>query len=173
MQKTLKHFKVFLKYLKPYKKEIKLFVLLGVLAAILNSLAPLLVGRFLDALAFAADGGDMALAYKLLLIWFVVYTLSVFITWLTRRITTKIEYKSDVEFNAKAMRILLAMPMSFRKEQKTGKIRYKIEVAAGRIGWFTNLFFNQYTIALFGIFSGLFMSFYISVPLASILLFGM
>ncbi len=140
--------------------------MLAIITAILNSLVPFLVGRFLDALASAVKGGSLAVAYKVLFAWFFVYLLSVLVIWLTRRIAAKIEYQSDAEFNSRAMNMLLMMPVAFHKNQKAGKVRYKIEKAASRVGWFINLFFNQYAVALMSIISGLVMSFYISVPLA-------
>ena len=176
MQKTLKHFKVFLKYLKPYKKEIRIFVVLGVLSAALNSLTPFIVGKFIDALSalYAGDANSNTISlYLILLAWFIVAILSNILSWITRIMSVRFRFKTDADLNVQAIDRILQMPSSFHKEYKVGKMRYKIEQATSWTGHFLEHFFNQYVIAVVGIFTGLFMVFYISVQLAIVLLAGM
>ncbi len=171
----VKRIKIFLNYIKPYKKELKIFAALSILDALLFAVTPFLIGKFFDSLTLVAGGADPYIsgAFVFLALWFVLQVTVRFIAWNSRLIITKIEYRSDAEFNAMASRFLFSMPMSFHKEERSGAIAHKLEKAAARLGYFINLIFNQYAASLIGIITGTFMAFYISYKLASVMLLGM
>ena len=170
----LRQIKIFLKYVEPYKKELKLFSFLSVLGAMLAAATPLVVGRFFDALSKLGGSKEaLNVALWLLLLWVFIQILSSLISWWSRLIITKIEYRSDAGLNLLANIALLKFPAAFHKETSAGRIRHTVQRAAGHIGWFVNLIFNQYASSLIGIITGIFMAFYISPRLATVLLAGM
>ncbi len=170
----LRQIKIFLKYVKPYKKELKLFSFLSVLGAILAAATPLVVGRFFDALSkLGASNEALNLALSLLLLWLFIQILSSLISWWGRLIIIKTEYRSDADLNFLANLELLKFPARFHKETPAGKIRHTVQRAAGHLGWFVNLIFNQYAASIIGIATGIFMAFYIAPRLAVVLVLGM
>ncbi len=170
----IRQIKIFLKYVEPYKKELKLFSFLSVLGAMLAAATPMVVGRFFDALSKLGDSKEaLNVALWLLLLWLFIQILSSLISWWGRLIIIKTEFRSDADLNFLANLELLKFPARFHKETPAGKVRHTVQRAAGHIGWFVNLIFNQYATSIIGIATGIFMAFYIAPRLALVLVLGM
>lgn len=130
-------FKVLMKYLSQYKRDIVILSVIGVLSAIGNGVIPYIAGRFFDSIIAPATTVIFSIVLPtylaLLILWAVIQLVTYLMDW---RIQIKSEYLSNyiwLDYMAKGFTFLVNLPMSFHKKQKIGEVGSKINAAAGSL----------------------------------------
>ncbi|MFA6459483.1 MAG: ABC transporter ATP-binding protein [Candidatus Paceibacterota bacterium] len=130
-------FRVLIKYLSQYKRDIIMLSVIGLLSAIGNGVVPYIAGKFFDAIITPGTvdiaGHVMPFYTALLIIWAIVQLITYILDW---RIQIKSEYLSNyiwLDYMAKGFGFLVNLPMAFHKTNKIGEIGSKINNAAGSL----------------------------------------
>ena len=130
-------FKVLVKYLSQYKRDILILSVIGILSAIGNGIVPYITGTFFDSIItpgkFGIFGMVLPLYVALLVAWAVVQLVTSILDW---RIQIKSEYLSNyiwLDYMAKGFGFLVNLPMAFHKTNKVGEIGNKINNAAASL----------------------------------------
>lgn len=131
-------FKVLLKYIASYRRDITILSVMGVLSAIGNGIIPYVAGRFFDSVitpgTFVLWGGmTLKLYVAVLVIWAAIQLATYLLDW---RIQLKSEYLSNtiwLDYAARGFGFLVNLPMSFHKKNKIGDIGNQINTAAGSL----------------------------------------
>jgi ABC-type multidrug transport system fused ATPase/permease subunit len=130
-------FKVLLRYLGQYKKNIFILSIMGILSAIGNGVIPYVAGKFFDAIIdpsfILVFGYTVSLYLFLLIVWSLVQLVTYTLDW---KINITSEYLSNtiwLDYLSNGFGFLLNLPMSFHKKNKIGEIGNKINTAAGAL----------------------------------------
>ena len=130
-------FKVLLRYLGQYKKNISILSIMGILSAIGNGVIPYVAGKFFDSIINPSTieifGTIVSLYIVLLVIWSLVQLITYTLDW---KINITSEYLSNtiwLDYLSNGFGFLLNLPMSFHKKNKIGEIGNKINAAAGSL----------------------------------------
>lgn len=130
-------FKVLLRYLGQYKKNIFILSIMGILSAIGNGVIPYVAGKFFDAIIdpsfILVFGYTVSLYLFLLVVWSLVQLVTYTLDW---KINITSEYLSNtiwLDYLSNGFGFLLNLPMSFHKKNKIGEIGNKINVAANAL----------------------------------------
>ncbi|MFH0780185.1 MAG: ABC transporter ATP-binding protein [Parcubacteria group bacterium] len=119
--------KVIWSYLKPFKKTFWFLSFLAVLSSIINAGIPYLYGRLVD---LALHKTALTLIFQLLALWFVAALVN---NLLVRSRNYRADLLSANVSNSiinNFLRHIIRLPLSFHKNQKTGKIMSRLERAA-------------------------------------------
>lgn len=130
-------FKVLLRYLLRYRRDITVLTIIGILSAIGNGVVPYLAGRFFDAIITPSPVSffDYVLPMYVgfLIIWAVIQLVTYVFDW---RIQIKSEVMGEyiwMDYMSNGFGFLLNLPITFHKKNKIGEIGQKIATAAGAL----------------------------------------
>jgi len=163
------------RHLKPFKRELIILSLLGVVSAIANGFIPFITGRFFDALiAIAAgkeQGGAIPLWASILGIWAFIQLVANNIDWIADRLRRSVDTKMHLSIQANGFIHLLKLPMSFHKSVQINEAIEEIN----KLGWRASAIFrNMIVIApqLLSILIGITLAASINTTLAGVLALG-
>ncbi|MFA6554459.1 MAG: ABC transporter ATP-binding protein [Candidatus Paceibacterota bacterium] len=130
-------FKVLMRYISQYRKDIVILSIIGILSAIGNGIIPYVAGKFFDSIIIPSSVNIfnfvLPLYVALLILWAVIQLITYIIDW---RIQIKSEYLSNyiwLDYMTKGFGFLVNLPMAFHKKNKIGEIGGKINQAAGSL----------------------------------------
>lgn len=169
-------FRVLIKYLSQYRRDIVMLSVIGILSALGNGFVPYIAGKFFDAI-IAPDttslfGVVMPVYMALLIFWAIVQLVTYILDW---RIQIKSEYLSNyiwLDYMAKGFGFLVNLPMSFHKTNKVGEIGSKINNAASSLEIIAGRIVIDLAPQMLSILIALIIGFYIKPILALFLLAG-
>lgn len=167
---------IVMKYLKPYRAELMILMLLSVLSAILGAMVPYLAGkivdyivspRFFDVLYI----GHISSVFFVLGIWLFVRAVNDIVDWSLGQRTPMLSVRMEAEYIASAYAKLIELPLSFHKTHKMGEVSNRISRGAS---WLDNLVNVLIRLApqFLSIIFALAFSLYIQAWLALILFIG-
>ena len=119
--------KIVFKYLTRYKREVIILSILGVISALANGLVPFIVGGFFDAIleqsqAFVGTVVEMPLWLFFLIGWGIIQFIANTVDWVNDARSRLVGTDIAVNYPSDAINSLLALPMSFHKEEKSGEL---------------------------------------------------
>jgi ABC-type multidrug transport system fused ATPase/permease subunit len=130
-------FRVMMKYLGGYRRQIVILSVIGILSALGNGVIPYIIGRFFDAIISPNTvhvlGFTMPLFVGLLILWSIVQLITSIMDW---RVSITSQLLSNVvwfDYMAYGFGYLLNLPVSFHKTNRIGEVAQKITNAAGQL----------------------------------------
>lgn len=130
-------FKVMLRYLGGYRKDIIILSIIAILSALGNGTIPYIAGRFFDSIitpdTIQIVGYTLPLFVGLLILWAIVQLITYIMDW---RVNISSQYLSNIvwfDYMAHGFGYLLNLPASFHKKNKIGEIGNKVMNAAGSL----------------------------------------
>lgn len=126
------------KHTRPYKTQIFILIVLGVVSAIANGSIPYISGRFFDALISVSRGevttyGGVALWALLLTLWALVQVAANSVDWIIDRSRRDIDSKVHMSIQVKGFIHLFRLPVAFHKGAHMNGILQKMSQASWRI----------------------------------------
>lgn len=167
---------ILLRYLKKYKKETIALSALGIISALGNGLIPYIAGKFFDAII--TPGSVELLSYTvpifaiLLTLWTIIQIITYLVDW---QINIRSENFSNavwVDYWSKGIAHLLELPMAFHKAKKIGEVGEKINRAGFSLETIVGRIVIDLAPQFLSIVIALGVGFYISPPLALVLIVG-
>lgn len=134
-KKFINSFKIVLKHLVPYKKDLIIISVLGVVSAVVNAVVPYIAGRLIDAILsqgkiFQIRDIKIPLWLLIIILWLIVKLISDVIDWVINLKNIKMEEIIHSDYIVNGFGVLLELPLSFHKEKKMGEVADKINRAA-------------------------------------------
>lgn len=170
-------FKVLLKYLALYKRDITVLIVLGIFSALGNGTIPFITGKFFDSILSPAEVSIMGYAVPLfgaiLGIWIVIQSITYLIDWRIDRISEYLSNTIWLDYLSRGFSFLLELPMSFHKEHKIGEIGQKINIAGNALETIAGRIVINVTPQILSIFIALSIAFYVQPLLAAFLVIGL
>lgn len=170
-------FKVLLRYLGQYKRNIFILSIMGILSAIGNGVIPYVAGKFFDSIITPSTmdifGNIVSLYIVFLIIWSVVQLITYTLDW---KINITSEYLSNtiwLDYLSNGFGFLLNLPMSFHKKNKIGEIGNKINTAASALETIAGRIVIDLAPQILSIVIALGIAFYLKPVLAIILIVGL
>jgi len=170
-------FKVLVKYLSEYKKDIIILSVIGILSAIGNGVIPYIAGKFFDSIITPGTVNIFGIVLEtyvaLLILWSIIQLATYLFDW---RIQIKSEYLSNyiwLDYMAKGFGFLVNLPMAFHKKNKIGEIGSKISAAAGLLETIAGRIVIDLAPQILSIVIALSIAFILKPFLAMILLVGL
>ena len=170
-------FKVIIKYLRDYQKQIVILSVIGVLSALGNGVIPYIAGRFFDSIitpgTLTIFGHIIPLYMALLVLWTLVQCATYIMDW---RVNIMSQLLSNVvwfDYMAYGFGYLLNLPVSFHKMNKIGEIGNKIMSAANALETIISNIVIDLAPQILSIVIALGISFYINKILAVVLIIGL
>ncbi len=170
-------FKVLLRYLGQYKKNIFILSIMGILSAIGNGVIPYVAGKFFDSIIdpsfILVFGYTVSLYLFLLVVWSLVQLVTYTLDW---KINITSEYLSNtiwLDYLSNGFGFLLNLPMSFHKKNKIGEIGNKINVAANALETIAGRIVIDLAPQILSIFIALGIALYLKPILALVLIAGL
>ena len=130
-------FKVLMRYLSRYRKDITILSIIGILSAVGNGVIPYIAGKFFDSIITPSSITILNIIFPLyvalLILWTIIQLTTYIFDW-------RIQIKSEVlgeyiwmDYMSNGFGFLLNLPVSFHKRNKIGEIGQKINNAAGSL----------------------------------------
>jgi ABC-type multidrug transport system fused ATPase/permease subunit len=119
--------KIIWKYLKKYKKRVWLLIFLALIASGISASIPYIYGRLVDLVSIQPS--ELSFVLWLLGAWFATSMSSSFLTWVINRSGSTLSVDAYNDLICKSASHLIALPLGFHKEKKTGEIFSKIDRA--------------------------------------------
>jgi ABC-type multidrug transport system fused ATPase/permease subunit len=130
-------FKVMMRYLRGYQKQIVVLSVIGTLSAIGNGFIPYIAGRFFDSIIAPGTinmlGYSMPVYVVLLIVWSVVQCITYIMDWRVNIISNYISNIIWLDYLANGFGFLLNLPASFHKKSKIGDVSNQIGQAASAL----------------------------------------
>lgn len=175
-EQTQSGWKILFHYLLGYKREIIILSILGVISALSNAAVPYLVGRFFDALlkpATVSIGAyEVPLWLSIIVVWLFIQLIANFTDWVNERKSRYIGTKIDTSYTARAANHLLALPLSFHKENKHGEVWDKLNRAGRHLSGIAERVVINLAPQFLGVVVGISFALFISVEAAIVLVVG-
>ncbi|MEK7599195.1 MAG: ABC transporter ATP-binding protein [Patescibacteria group bacterium] len=153
----------------PHKKVLFVVAFFSLVVAASDALIPFFAGRFFDGLIAIYDGGELALIFLPLAVWFILKILSDALSW-------RIDYRQGIlaaeiesEYVYKTFSRLIEKPLEFHKKAKSGEVHQRIH----RVTEFTDVMtrvFIGLAPAFLSIVAALTLSFFIHFGIALIMM---
>ncbi len=174
----MKGWKILFSYLLQYKREVVLLSFLGVVSALANGTVPYLVGRFFDAILFPTNifigtTFEMPVWVSLLALYGTIQLIANVVDWVNDKERRRIGTFMHADYPRKAVSILLALPMSFHTQEKTGEVWDKIIRAGNAVSTIIEQVIISLVPQILSVVVGLGIAFSISFKLALILVAGL
>jgi len=169
--------KIVFRYLGKYKKEIIILSVLGVISALANGVVPFIVGSFLDAVLgqsqiFVGTAVEMPLWLFFLISLGIVQLIANVVDWINDRRSRLVGLEIAVDYPSDAIKSLLALPMSFHKEEKSGELWDKFARGSNYLVQIIERVVINITPQLLSVVVGLSIAFYIHPALAVVIVSG-
>lgn len=174
----IKGFRVLLRMFSRYKKEVSVFIILGLLSSLGNASVPYLVGSFIDALSDPSTqrfffGFALPLYVVVLIIWSFVQMALIFIDRHISRESDGLGLRIWADYVILGLKHLIYLPLSFHKQKKIGEVFEKIIMTAENIEGITSRVVIQVSPQILSIFIAIGITFYINFTLGLILAFAL
>ncbi len=165
------------RHLQPFRKELTILVLLGIVSAIANGFVPYVTGRFLDALINVAqqeqelaDNG-LPIWTLLLGVWAFIQLLANNIDWFMDRLRRRVDTKVHFKIQADGFVHMFRLPLQYHKDAHINGILQKFSQAGWRV---STILRTITTIApqVLSIIIGITLAATIDIRLAGILVLG-
>ncbi|KKQ21751.1 MAG: ATP-binding cassette, sub-family B [Candidatus Wolfebacteria bacterium GW2011_GWC1_37_10] len=168
-------FKIVIRYLANYKKDLIALSFLGVASALTNGAVPYLAGRFFDAILepaeiFKSTSVEMPLWLFFIILWLIIRLISDMIDWKIKLESARMDELVHSDYMINAFKTLLELPVGFHKDKKMGQITDRIGRAAGWLSRIVGDVLIALTPQFLSIFVALIFSFYVNYFMAIILL---
>lgn len=124
------------RHLKPFRKEIIIISILGVIAAIANGLIPFLIGKFIDAIVALLEGDPLSGGYTwvaFLGIWALAQVIGDVLDWIVDRMRRAGDIKLHTSLQSNGFIHLLKLPIGFHKNSKIQELMEKLSRAGWRV----------------------------------------
>ena len=125
------------KQLAPFKKEMAIIAVLGLVSAAANGAVPYVTGRFFDALIALSKGaseGSMLPLWALFLgLWFGVEFIATNSDWILDRLRRKVDTRMHLSIQVNGFLHLLRLPLLFHKNERVNEILSQISMAGWRV----------------------------------------
>ncbi len=158
-------FKVLMKYIGQYRREIVMLSVMGILSAIGNGLIPFIAGKFFDSIATQG--------YVFLLsLWAVVQLVTYLLDWRINILSEKFSNVIWLDYLSYGFGYLLLLPISFHKTNKIGEVSNKINVAASALETIAGRIIIDLSPQILSIVIAFAVAFYLNPLLAGILMAG-
>lgn len=137
-KELLKGIAAIIRHGRPFKTQLTILALLGVISAIANGFIPYVTGRFFDALIDLSTGvtpvyGPIALWMFFLIIWCVVELVANNIDWIIDRLRRKVEVSLQLTMQAQGFIHLFQLPFSYHKRVAINGELQKLSQASWRV----------------------------------------
>ncbi|MHB1316809.1 MAG: ABC transporter ATP-binding protein [Minisyncoccota bacterium] len=126
------------RHIKPFKKELFVLMLLGVVSAIANGFIPYVTGRFFDALIKLSQGisplqNGLPLWSVLLGIWIIVQLIANNIDWFMDRLRRRVDTQVHFNIQVQGFTHLLRAPLMYHKNVHINGVMEKISTMSWRV----------------------------------------
>lgn len=125
------------RHLRPFKKQLMLLSLLGVVSAFANGAIPYVTGRFFDALIAISRGEsgdkDIPLWVIFLGIWFVVQFIATNIDWVMDRMRRAADTRAHLKIQVDGFTHLFRLPLSFHKNARINEVLEQLSKTGWRV----------------------------------------
>lgn len=125
------------RHTKPFKRELNILVLLGIISAAANGFVPFITGRFFDTLIDLSQGkstGEHLPLWMILLgVWALIQLVANNIDWILDRLRRKVDTKVHLNIQTSGFVRLLKLPISFHKNEHVNEVIEKISKAGWRV----------------------------------------
>src|SRR3989344_7884095 len=161
--------------IRPFKKEVGVLVILGLISAAANGSVPYITGRFFDALIQISqghtDGSGFPVWATLLAVWAAVQLVANNIDWIIDRMRRSIDIDIHMSVQAQGFIHLILLPIGFHKNERINEIFERFSVASWRIASVFRTAVN-FAPQLLSVGVGIALAYTIDQLLASVLLVG-
>src|SRR5665213_622389 len=130
-------FKVLLRYMGHYRRDIVVLSIMGIVSAIGNGFIPYITGTFFDAITspsmISLVGHAVPLFIAILALWTIVQCITYVIDW---RSNTMSQYLSNliwIDYLSAGFGFLVELPIAFHKKHKIGDISNQINTAGNAL----------------------------------------
>ncbi|HLC95271.1 MAG TPA: ABC transporter transmembrane domain-containing protein, partial [Patescibacteria group bacterium] len=127
------------RHVRPFKKELSVLVVLGVVSAIANGFVPYVTGRFFDALIDLSNGTNVLTSSSLPLwavllgVWVFVQLVANNIDWVMDRLRRKVDIGVQTGLQTKGFTHLLRTPLMYHKNVHINGVLQKISALSWRV----------------------------------------
>lgn len=169
--------KAVIRHIKPFKRELVILVLLGIISAIANGFVPYVTGKFFDALVNISSSNVLALGKVwpawafFLTLWSVIQIVAANIDWLMEKIRRSIEGELQLGIQTVGFEHLFRLPVDYHKDAHVNGDLQKISTASWRITFITRTIITL-SPQILSIFIGIFLAANINQTLALIMILG-
>lgn len=164
------------RHAQPFKSDLILLLVLGIISAIANGFVPYVTGHFFDALIqvsehISASKAGLPVWLFLLLAWLIIEIVANNADWISDRIGRNI--RSGIQFNIQndGFVHLFRLPIQYHKNTHTNSDMQKIGTASWRVSAIVNTVVNIAP-QLLSIIIGLTLAFSINATMAEVLIIG-
>ncbi len=158
-------FKVLMKYIGQYRREIVMLSVMGIFSAIGNGLIPFIAGKFFDSIA--TEGYVFLLS-----LWAAVQLVTYLLDWRINILSEKFSNVIWLDYLSYGFGYLLLLPISFHKTNKIGEVSNKINVAASALETIAGRIIIDLSPQILSIVIAFAVAFYLNPLLAGILMAG-
>ncbi len=174
----IRGFRVLLRIFGRYKKEVFVFIILGILSSLGNASVPYLVGSFVDALSNPSTpkiffGFVVPFYVVILIIWSFVQIALTFIDRHISRESDALGLRIWADYVILGLKHLIYLPLSFHKQKKIGEVFEKIIMTAENIERITSRVVIQISPQILSIFIAIGITFYINLILGVMLVISL
>lgn len=127
------------RHVRPFKKELTVLVVLGVVSALANGFVPYVTGRFFDTLIELSQGKEtlvtstLPLWMVLLVVWVLVQLVANNIDWITDRLRRRVDTSVSLGIQANGFIHLLRAPLVYHKNVHINGVMQKIGATSWRV----------------------------------------
>lgn len=168
--------KILFRYLKRFKKQITVLVIVGIISAVADAIIPYVVGQFIDALISQETtllyGKVVPLAVVFLGLWFLVQIVTNLVGWFNDQERRKLGTFIEAEYSLEATNHLVRLPVSYMKEHKVGETWEKINRGRNYTKQLTENFLLDLGSQLLFTVVGVIVAFSINPALATVIVVG-
>jgi ABC-type multidrug transport system fused ATPase/permease subunit len=165
------------RHLKPYKKEIVILIVLGIISAVANGSIPYIIGKFFDSLVNI--GSNKVLVFDIplqawaffLILWSIAQIFTIFTTRFTNNVASTVMGKIELETQVKGFEHLYRLPIKYHKDAHINGKLQDISRASWKISGIVRIIV-QLAPQLLSILIGVALASIINTTLAFILIFG-
>ncbi|MHB8651531.1 MAG: ABC transporter ATP-binding protein [Minisyncoccota bacterium] len=174
---TKKGLRAIWRHCKPFKKELLILVILGIISAVANGFVPYITGHFFDTLIALSQGktplgiGSLPLWEIFLGAWALVQVIANNTDWFVDRLSSFVDAKMNLGIQVEGFSHLLHLPLSYHKNAHINGVLQKINLASWRVSSIMKTLIS-FAPQLLSILIGVTLAATINIRLASILIFG-
>lgn len=170
-----KGWQIILRNISNFRKEIIFLAIIGLLMSIGNGVIPYVLGKFFDSLisrqVLFTNTNYQISNWLFFLVLFIIIQLSIdVLDWTYSRKNAFLGTRLFSKYQAESSSYILKLPLSFHKNEKIGEVNDKINRAGSYITQITQNVILGLTPQFISLIIGIFITFSISVLLASILI---
>ncbi|MEK7088405.1 MAG: hypothetical protein AAB952_01545, partial [Patescibacteria group bacterium] len=126
------------KFARPFKKQLTILMVLGIISAVANGFVPFITGRFFDALINVSQQkttvfGSLPLWGLFLAIWAIIQLVANNVDWVMDRLRRKIDTRIHFNIQTEGFIHFFKLPLSFHKNTHISGDLQKLSNAGWRV----------------------------------------